>query len=57
MQTSGPDVFVYVHVDDFGVQADNDEAVDQVAGLIKQASDEAGLPAKLKRAGTVDQYV
>ena len=53
----GKDVAVYVHVDDFGVQAAQDQVADEVAELIESDSLTTGLPAKRKRAGTVVRFI
>ena len=53
----GEDVAVYVHVDDFGVQAAHDRVANEVATLIQEDSNAVGLPAKIKYAGTVTQFI
>ena len=50
----GEDVAVYVHVDDFGIQATKDHVDNDMAELIQQDSSATGLPAKRNLVGTID---
>ena len=51
------DVALYLHVDDFGVQAACAEAANAVAALLQEASKEAGLPAKRAPVGEVRRFI
>ena len=53
----GEDAAVYVHVDDFGIQAARDHVANDRAELIQKDSLATGLPAKRKPVGTIDQYI